>query len=255
MKRSIVFFFAGLLLLTTLSIECQTRIAISKSFPSYETWLKHCEAGAHVQVETRNMYVLGIDSALKVLSTCSGLLLTGGEDVYPGKYGKMNELSRCEEMDRYRDSLEFALIEKALALGIPIFGICRGEQILNVALGGSLYTDIPTEFGTAVLHRCPPGSDDCLHAVTIEPQSLFFRITGQKAGTVNSYHHQAVDKTGPGVKVVARAENGVVEAIERVASDKDPMIMGVQWHPEGLQQNSDLSYPLAVYFLKQAARK
>jgi gamma-glutamyl-gamma-aminobutyrate hydrolase PuuD len=249
MNKSIVFLTAGLLFVASCTIECQTRIAVSKSSASYEAWLRHADS----KVVIADMYPLGIGSSLRVLPSCSGLLLTGGEDVYPGKYGKLNELSHCEEIDRYRDSLEFALIEKAITLKIPIFGICRGEQILNVALGGTLYTDIPTDIDTAVMHRCPPGSSGCLHSVTIDPGSLLFRITGKRSGIVNSSHHQAVETTGPGVKVTARAANDVIEAIEKEGPDHGPLIMGVQWHPERLEQNPDLSYPLAVYFLKQAA--
>jgi putative glutamine amidotransferase len=251
MKRPNVFVSVVLLLVSTCTIECQIRIAVSKSSASYEAWLRQADPKT-VVVE---MYHLGIASALQILPSCSGLLLTGGEDVYPGIYGKLNELSHCEEIDRYRDSLEFALIEKAIMLKIPVFGICRGEQILNVALGGTLFTDIPTDIDTEVKHRCPPGSASCLHSVTIDPGSLLFRITGEKTGTVNSSHHQAVEKTGPGVRVTARAANGVVEAIEKAGTDHSPLIMGVQWHPERLEQNPDMSYPLVVYFLKQAVRR
>jgi putative glutamine amidotransferase len=251
MNKSIVFLSAGLLFAATCTLECQTRIAVSKSSASYEAWLRHADS----KVVIVDMYPLGIESAMQILPSCSGLLLTGGEDVYPGIYGKLNELSHCEEIDRYRDSLEFTLIDKAVSLGIPVFGICRGEQILNVALGGTLYTDIPTDIDATVLHRCPPGSASCLHSVTIDPGSLLFRITGEKSGTVNSSHHQAVEKTGPGVKVTARAANGVIEAIEKEGTDHSPLIMGVQWHPERLEQNPGLSFPLAVFFLKQAVRR
>ena len=225
----------------------QLRVAVSKTSESYEAWLQ----GADPYVAVVNMYGMTVDSALFVLSTCQGLLLTGGEDVNPSHYGKLNELSKCEEIDNYRDSLELALIHRALLLRMPVFGICRGEQILNVALGGSLLTDIPTDAGTEVTHRCPPGSTDCLHSVTIDKQSDLFLLTGVEKGMVNSYHHQAVDMIAPDMKITAFSENGVAEAIERELPLGKSFVMGVQWHPERLERNPGLSKPLADNFIEQ----
>ena len=200
-----------------------------------------------------NIYGLDVDSALVLLQTCSGLLITGGEDVYPGNYGKLEDINRCEDIDRYRDSIEFALIKKAVSLKMPVFGICRGEQILNVALGGTLYVDIPSDIGKAVIHRCKPGSFDCLHKVTVHSGSLLSRITGASTGTVNSWHHQAVEEIAPGMRVSALSVDGVVEAIERINQDQ-PFIMGVQWHPEHLMNHPEMTDPLAVYFMEQARK-
>ena len=155
------------------------------------------------------MYGMPVDSAIFVLSTCQGLLLTGGEDVNPVYYSKLNELSKCEEIDNYRDSLELALINRALLVRMPIFGICRGEQILNIALGGSLLTDIPTDVGTQVAHRCPPGPDGCFHNIKIDLQSDLHQLTGLETGIVNSSHHQAIDVVAPGMKITALGEDGV----------------------------------------------
>ncbi len=229
------------------ALQSQVRIAVSKTSGHYENWLKSADSSC-IPVP---MYSLKIDSAISLLSTCSGLLLTGGEDVDPINFGKSNEIAKCEEIDRYRDSLEFALIKKAVSMGIPIFGICRGEQILNVALGGSLFTDIPTDVGAAVTHRCPEGSKECLHAVTLNESTLLMSITKQQNGMVNSYHHQAVDKPAPGLRITASSDNGVVEAVESDNTKIKSFVMGVQWHPERLVQNPLLSKPLAVYFLKE----
>jgi putative glutamine amidotransferase len=247
MKRLSPVLIVSLLILSGLNSVGQVRIAVSKTNEKYEAWLRRADP----DVVTVNMYGMPPDSARIVLSTCSGLLVTGGEDVYPDNYGKGNEISKCEDFDRYRDSLEFALISKAVLMRMPIFGICRGEQILNVALGGTLITDIPTFTGTRVLHRCPPGSEDCLHNVTIDPNSLLFQITRISKGNVNSYHHQAVDAIAPGMKSAAVSDDGIVEAIEIQDPDGKSLIMGVQWHPESLEQNPDLSLPLAVHFLNQ----
>jgi putative glutamine amidotransferase len=225
----------------------QLRIAVSKASGSYERWLHGTDPDAVIV----NMYGMTVDSALFLLSTCQGLLMTGGEDVNPEYYGKMNELSKCEEIDNYRDSLELALINRALLVRMPIFGICRGEQILNVALGGTLLTDIPTDIGNQVAHRCPSGSPDCLHSIKIDKQSDLFLITGLENGTVNSFHHQAVDMIAPGMKISAISDNGVVEAIEREFPLGKSFIMGVQWHPEALDKYPGLSRPLADKFLEQ----
>jgi putative glutamine amidotransferase len=225
----------------------QPRVAVSKTSGNYEKWLR--DADPYVVII--NMYGMTLDSALFILSTCQGLLLTGGEDVNPVYYGKLSELSKCEEINNYRDSLELALINRALLAGMPIFGICRGEQILNVALGGTLLTDIPTDAGTQVVHRCPPGSKECLHSVKIDQQSDLYQLTRVKNGIVNSYHHQAVDMIAPGMKITAFSENGVAEAIEREFPLGKSFIMALQWHPEKPDQDPGLSKPLADNFLEQ----
>lgn len=255
MKSTIFYFLKrGLfILLVTLlftQLHAQVKIAVSKPYETYEKWLKAADPG----VIPVGMYALKIDSALRLLETCSGLLLTGGEDVDPVNYGKLNELNKCEEIDRYRDSLEFALIKKAVELKMPIFGICRGEQILNVYFGGTLYTDIPTDIDTTVTHRCPPGSKECLHNVTIQQNTLLAKITGQKSGAVNSYHHQAVEKVAPGFKITAYSDNKVPEAIETDGTRIKTFVMGVQWHPERLTQNPLLSKPLGDYFLGEVKK-
>ena len=225
----------------------QLRVAVSKASESYETWLH----GADPDAVIVNMYGMTVDSALFVLSTCQGLLLTGGEDVNPAYYGKLNELSKCEEIDNYRDSLELALINRALLVRMPVFGICRGEQILNVALGGTLLTDIPTEVGTKVTHDLPSDSNDPMHSVKIDPQSDLYQLTAIEKGIVNSSHHQSVDIIAEGMKISALSEDGVVEAIEREFPLGKSFIMGVQWHPERLEKNPGLSKPLAENFLEQ----
>jgi putative glutamine amidotransferase len=238
-----------LLIVLYTGASAQARIAVSKLSTNYEKWL----LGADPDVVIINMYGMSVDSAMRVLTSCHGLLLTGGEDVNPAYYGKVNERSRCEEINGYRDTLEMALIQRAMMLRMPVFGICRGEQILNVALGGTLHTDIPTDMGTSVIHRCPPGSADCLHSVTIDKESDLFEMTKVDKGIVNSYHHQAVDMVAPGMKVTARSENGVSEAIEREMPLGKSFVMGVQWHPEALKANPGLSKPLADTFIDKVS--
>jgi putative glutamine amidotransferase len=232
---------------TTIYSDGQVRIAVSKTSDNYEAWLH----GADPYSVIVDMYGMTIDSALFVLSTCQGLLLTGGGDVNPAYYGKSNELSKCKEIDNYRDSLELALINQALFARMPVFGICRGEQILNVALGGSLLTDIPADAGTKVTHDLPADSKDPMHSIKIDPQSDLYQLAGIEKGIVNSSHHQSVDIIAGGMKISASSEDGVVEAIEREFPIGKSYIMAVQWHPERLDKNPDLSRPLADKFLEQ----
>lgn len=245
MYKTILTFIICLLFGISSLIQGQIRIAVSKTYSTYEAWLKNAEPS----VEIVNMYGIKIDSAKILLKTCSGLLLSGGEDVNPARYGKENELLKCEEIDDYRDSLEFALIEKAMGIRMPIFGICRGEQILNVALGGTLLTDIPSDVGTTVMHRSPTNSDASPHLVMIDDRSDLFRLTGLKRDTVNSYHHQAIDKIAPGFRITAVSENGVAEAMERISPGVESFIMAVQWHPEKSAQKA-MSKALGDFYLK-----
>jgi putative glutamine amidotransferase len=248
MRRFIPYLIVSLLILVNVGVDCQVRIAVSKTAGTYERWLQKADP----DVVILNMYGHSIDSALKILSTCSGLLLTGGEDVNPALYGKVNELSKCEEIDNYRDSLEFALIKSAIAMKMPLFGICRGAQVLNVALGGTLLTDIPTDVGTSESHRSSVDDKGSPHLVIIDKNSILYRVTGILRDTVNSYHHQSIDKVAPGYKVTARSKNGVAEALEPISSEGKPFIMAVQFHPEKPTLKSALSGPLAENFIKQA---
>ncbi|NUR25960.1 MAG: gamma-glutamyl-gamma-aminobutyrate hydrolase family protein [Catenulispora sp.] len=160
-----------------------------------------------------------------VVERLDGLLLSGGEDVDPGRYGAAPE-GPPVIIDPGRDEQELALFEAAVARGIPVLGICRGCQLINVAYGGSLIRDIPEDSGQAHAFRGYPGPYR-RHAVDITDGTKLSALLGARV-RVNSYHHQAVDTPGAGVLVSARAEDGITEAIEV----PDQRILGVQWHPE-----------------------
>jgi putative glutamine amidotransferase len=160
-----------------------------------------------------------------------GLLLTGGGDVDPREYDEPSH-PKTERPDAARDRIELAITRDALQQEIPILGICRGMQLFNIARGGTLIQDIPTQVRGAVDHD-PRGdrSAFAMHRIAIEADSRLARIIGATSHTVNSYHHQAVAKPGAGVRVVARAEDGVAEAIEL---DDHAFALAVQFHPERL---------------------
>jgi len=230
------------------------RIAISKeksdkSTTKYADWLlRH-----NMNIEYFNLYPMGIDSAIRVLKTCNGLLLTGGRDVFPGNYGKINDTARCGSFDRYRDSLEFALIETAVKNSMPVFGVCRGEQIFNISQGGTLYIDIPTDFDTIVKHRLPDWSR-AYHPVRLVNNTILSNICeNTRQGDVVTSHHQGIEKPGTNLLISAYAEDGLPEAIEWKDKSGKGFLMAVQWHPEAMDTLHPLSAPLATRFLVESA--
>jgi putative glutamine amidotransferase len=227
------------------------RIAISKEGKSknYSGWLKRYDEN----ITWFNLYPLGIDSALRLLETCNGLLLTGGEDVFPGIYGKINDTADCGTINRYRDSLEFALITAALDARMPMIGICRGEQILNVSFGGTLHIDIPTDFDTIVIHRQKDWRN-CFHSVELLPNTRLFALSGVESGEVTSNHHQGIEILGQGLRISALANDGLPEAIEWNNPDGKGFLMAVQWHPERMDTLHPLSAPIAKKFLLEASK-
>ena len=162
----------------------------------------------------------------RLVDGCDALLFTGGEDVEPSRYGEKPS-PRLGRVNKRRDAWEFAVLDAAVPKRKPLFGICRGCQLLNVYFGGTLWQDLPSEFpGCAPRgHRLKDGSE---HEVKFEAGSLIAKRTGLSTTTVNSYHHQAVKAPGRGFRVVARSVDGVVEAIENA----DYPAVGVQFHPE-----------------------
>ncbi len=191
---------------------------------------------------------------LKLLDQCDALLVTGGEDVYPAWYQQEEDTVLCEGYDRRRDTLELKLIERALELKMPLMGICRGHQITNVALGGSLIPDIPSQTDSQMQHRCDSSVPLCLHEAEILPESMLYKIVKTDKGQVTSYHHQSVDRLASLLKVGAKSADGIVEAIEwKDASDKG-FLLGVQWHPERMQDYPELSVPIGERFVLEARK-
>jgi putative glutamine amidotransferase len=232
----------------------QITIAISKGGPeenykTYGNWLQKYNP----TVKWIDMSRLSINSALRKMNKCSGLLLSGGGDVNPAKYGKANAIDVCEGIDDNRDTLELALIRKALELHMPILAICRGHQILNVYMGGTLVPDI-SSFATIVKHRCED-INNCYHRINIKQGSLLNSVTGQLSANVNSSHHQAVAVLAAPFTVTALADDGMMEAYGwRDTLNKSPLL-SVQWHPERLPDSLEImSKPIAEYFISKAIR-
>lgn len=166
-----------------------------------------------------------------------GLLLTGGGDIHPASYGMEGELARVKGVDEKRDVFEFDLLDRALEIDLPIVGICRGMQLVNVYLGGSLIVDLPS---AGYSDHASGREDDKYHEAEVAPLSLLGEITGSENLTVNSSHHQAVGRLGNGLMVGATAPDGVTESAEWIMKDRMPFLLLVQWHPERMQ---DLDHP------------
>lgn len=171
------------------------------------------------------------------LDSLDALLIPGGDDVNPARYHEKPD-PKLEACDNELDAYECKVLDRAAARGIEILGICRGLQVLNVWAGGTLWQDLPSELGTNVIHRRLSPSGDalpCYHGITIEPGSFLGTLFQTNRLTVNSYHHQGVDKLAGRFHAVARSDDGLVEAFE----DQTGNIRAVQFHPERLRLEPD----------------
>lgn len=191
------------------------------------------------------------ESAICALLECmDGLLLSGGCDVHPKRYGE-DILPACGIIDETRDESEFLLTRYALKRGMPIFGICRGVQVLAVGLGATLFQDIESQLGLpASEHRQEPPFDDYKHAVRFKEGGLFARITGTELMLTNSMHHQAIKEAGENIRIEGITMDGIIEAISMKDNDS---VLGVQFHPEYLSHYSDFAARIFTYFIEKAA--
>jgi putative glutamine amidotransferase len=172
------------------------------------------------------------DALRDLLGRLGGLVITGGPDTPPARYGQPAH-SMTKPVHKRRDEFDFRCLETALDLGLPILAICYGAQLLNVFLGGTLIQDIPSQRPSAGRHV--QDGPRLLHPVRIEPDTKLARCLGVAGLEANSSHHQAVDQLGRGLRVSARSRDGIVEGIE---TTDDRLILGVQWHPEELAAKS-----------------
>lgn len=183
-----------------------------------------------------------------MLEAIDGLILAGGEDPAPHLYGE-EPLPGLGEVEYERDLAEIELIHIARELNKPMLGICRGMQIMNVALGGTLVQDIPSQIPNALQHSQKGSKPYGSHTVKLSPG--FLRNTlGQEEVLVNTFHHQSVKDPAPGLVVTGIAPDGVVEAFE----SEDGMMIGIQWHPERMWLKNDKMFTIAQAFVEMAAK-
>ena len=181
------------------------------------------------------------EEAMRLLSSLDGIVFSGGEDVDPAWYGEV-PLNETVEVNPSRDRSDSLLARAALDSGKPVLAICRGEQLMNVILGGSLYQDIPSQLPEAHAHR--GGS----HRIGLEAGSFLSRIYGPDSLLVNSRHHQAVKDPAPGIRVTAWSDDGIVEAWE------NPQVWAVQFHPEAMLREDDRWLALFTAFVDRTRR-
>lgn len=174
-----------------------------------------------------------LDHIPDLLEKIDGLLLAGGGDIDIHAYNGEPHPS-ISGVVKDRDRLEFALLKLALSMNKPVFGVCRGVQMINVALGGTLYTHIPAQYKTAIEHSTPveKGRDFLAHEVVLKQESIAGKAIEESRIAVNSFHHQAIKDLAQGLVVTANATDGLIEAVELQGYRK--FVMGVQWHPECL---------------------
>jgi putative glutamine amidotransferase len=173
--------------------------------------------------------LLGENHHVAILDVLDGLVLTGGEDVDPAFYNHARHPA-IGEVDPQRDAFELGLFRESRRRGLPTLAICRGIQLVNVAMGGTLWQDLPSEKPGALPHRAPTDRDVRTHDVTITPGSRLAHVLGTTRCAVNSFHHQSIRDLAPGLVVTATAPDGEIEGVE--SPEGDPWLLAVQWHPE-----------------------
>ncbi|MFO8080147.1 MAG: gamma-glutamyl-gamma-aminobutyrate hydrolase family protein [Armatimonadota bacterium] len=186
------------------------------------------------------------DDIITLLELCDGLVITGGPDLDPRTYGRQPH-ARLGSVSPRRDHLDAVAVRYALDHpDLPMLGICRGIQAINVIGGGSLVQDVESQVRGALKHKQKAPRWFGTHDIEVAEDSLLGKVIGAKRLSVNSYHHQAVDAVAPGFEVVARSEDGVVEAIER---QEARFCLGVQFHPEGMADRDETLMRIFTAFI------
>ena len=228
-------------------------IVCSKLFenPTYQTYLNRLAPG-EVPLRLVNASVLDTKSLDEELQRAGGVVLTGGEDIHPARYGQPQDTVACGFINLTRDALEWKLLEFVQGSGVPCLGICRGFQYMNVFAGGTLDPHLPNAYGD--LHRAGVEGDsrDTTHVVLVTSSPSGLPIALGDSGWVISHHHQGIDRLGEGLMVWAEAADGLAEGIQHRDSSKFLFYVGVQWHPERSVWNQTTVEPVGRSFLTAA---
>ena len=243
----------GLILLCSVTFfacqkEQQKTIILSKASSNYIKW-----------IEDKNVIILDaytIKNTDSILALADGIILTGGEDINPLEYNDTANIKVCGTINFSRDTLERKLFDFAFKNKLPLVGVCRGMQMMNVVSGGSLYGDIPSEIGTTVIHR---NNGEVMHDIVvihnnydyikmIFPQDITISFR-QDTFTVNSWHHQGLKDIADGIQVIAESYDGLPEA---VVMDKTlhPFMIAVQFHPERLGKDNGIHQQMRYSFFR-----
>jgi putative glutamine amidotransferase len=180
------------------------------------------------------------DTAIgQLVDLCSGLVLTGGDDIDPANYGE-EPTPQLGPVNPQRDAAERRALQAAVERDIPVLGICRGHQFINVFFGGTLCQDIATETGNPSLHQQTKPWGSHHHEVIVSAGSRLEQAVSRERLSINSFHHQAIHRLAPNLEVTARTEDGLIEAVE---SREHRWVVGVQWHPERHEAEAEESDP------------
>jgi putative glutamine amidotransferase len=209
----------------------------------YIDWLK---ANDDIEVVTLS----ADENNLHQINSCDALVLSGGIDVHPKFYGGNTDyLANPKALNEKRDEFEIAAFRSAQENSIPVLGICRGMQLINVIHKGTLIQDL----GKENLHETHNGNPDRSHHISISKDSLLHEITGETNAAINSAHNQAINKLGAGLVINAKSDDGTIEGIERADRSDKPFLLGIQWHPERMftfnLENSPLSKMIRDRFI------
>ncbi len=227
-------------------MACTIGITDCSKWENYNNW---------IQQGAQEMSVIRLSSHENnagLAEQCSGIILTGGEDVHPSYYNKSDYVARynLKDLNIKRDEFEFSALKKAVARDIPILGICRGLQVVNVFLGGTLIPDLPSI--NKHIHSSANGKGDTSHALNLTKGSMLYKLTEGKEDhiwAVRSHHHQAADILGNGLIVTALSDDGIAEGIEKESGKSELFFVLVQWHPERMNEGNPMSGALRDSFL------
>jgi len=231
-----------IVLIIAILCSCQKKetktIILSKASSNYVEW-----------IEDDNTIILDaytIKNTDSILALADGIILTGGEDINPLQYNDTINLAVCGDINYQRDTLERKLFDFALENKIPLIGVCRGMQMMNVASGGTLYGDIPSEIGTTVVHR---NNGEVMHEIAIMDTCSFIFPIGTDTFMVNSWHHQGLKDISKNLRVIACSFDGLPEAVVMEKSTH-PFMIAVQFHPERLGKDNPIHQKMRDSFCK-----
>jgi putative glutamine amidotransferase len=239
-----------------------TPLGVEKTYDDSATFVVYGAYGAMVRAVTAAggiPLVIPPESGdvKDVLDAIDGLLVTGGDDIDPARYGDTEAHPRTSGIDALRDALELDLVRGAIEREMPMLCICRGIQLLNVALGGTLLQDIPSQYPTEIVHeqtKVGVAEEDPQHSVRVTPGSLLARTYGVETLEVNSLHHQSLRDIAPDLTVNAVAPDEIVESVS-LDRDGAAWTLGVQWHPELMFERYDEHLKPFTALVEEASRR